>query len=159
MLPPTKKYKKHSDFKVLFLYPNLVMSALAPQGIGYLSAILKQEDFTVELFDTTFYTSDLSSNVNDEKVLMSKVRPFDWEEGNIRPKTSDMLEDFKKKVDDFCYSVKAIGKFLDEDGKKKVGVYIVLDKPEQLNQPSFFKALEEIIEMSEKTNRFLIKTF
>lgn len=101
MLPPTEKYKKHSDFKVLFLYPNLVMSALAPQGIGYLSAILKQEDFTVELFDTTFYTSDLSSNVNDEKVLMSKVRPFDWEEKNIRPKTSDMLEDFKKKVDEF----------------------------------------------------------
>ena len=48
---------------------------------------------------------------------------------------------------------------MEEDGKKKVGVYIVLDKPEQLNQPSFFKALEEIIEMSEKTNRFLIKTF
>jgi len=68
-------------------------------------------------------------------------------------------ENFKKKVDDFCYSIKAVGKFLDEDGKKKVGVYIVLDKPEHLNQPSFFKALEEIIQMSEKMNRFLIKTF
>ena len=66
---------------------------------------------------------------------------------------------FKKKVDDFCYSIKAVSKFLDEDGKKKVGVYIILDKQEQLNQPFFFKALEEIIEMSEKTNRFLIKTF
>ena len=66
---------------------------------------------------------------------------------------------FKKKIDDFCYSIKAVGKFLDEDGKKKVGVYIILDKQEQLNQPSFFKALEEIIEMTEKTNRFLIKTF
>ena len=68
-------------------------------------------------------------------------------------------ENFKKKIDDFCYSIKAVGKFLEEDGKKKVGVYIILDKQEQLNQPSFFKALEEIIEMSEKTNRFLIKTF
>ena len=68
-------------------------------------------------------------------------------------------ENIKKKVVNFCYSIKAVGKFLDEDGKKKVGVFIVLDKPEQLNQPSFFKALEEIIEMSEKTNRFLIKTF
>ena len=29
-------------------------------------------------------------------------------------------ENFKKKVDDFCYSIKAVGKFLDEDGKKKV---------------------------------------
>ena len=68
-------------------------------------------------------------------------------------------ENFKKKIDDFCYSIKAVGKFLEEDGKKKVGVYIILDKQEQINQLSFFKALEEIIEMSEKTNRFLIKTF
>ena len=66
-------------------------------------------------------------------------------------------DNFKQKIDDFCYSIKAIHKFLEEDGKKKVGVYIVLDKQEQLNQPSFFKALQEIIEMSEKTNRFLIK--
>ena len=65
-------------------------------------------------------------------------------------------EKIKTKIADFCYSIKAVHKFLDENGKKMVGVYIVLDKPEQLNQPSFFKALEEIIEMSEKTNRFLI---
>ena len=66
-------------------------------------------------------------------------------------------ENYKKKIDDFCYSIKAVHKFLDEDGKKKVGVYIVLDKQEQLNQPAFFKTLQEITEMSEKTNRFLIK--
>ena len=66
-------------------------------------------------------------------------------------------ENFKQKIDDFCYSIKAVHKFLDEDGKKRVGVYIVLDKQEQLNQPAFFKTLQEITEMSEKTNRFLIK--
>ena len=66
-------------------------------------------------------------------------------------------ENYKKKIDDFCYSIKAIHKFLDENGKKMIGIYIVLDKQEQLNQPSFFKTLEEITEMSEKTNRFLIK--
>jgi len=66
-------------------------------------------------------------------------------------------ENYKKKIDDFCYSIKAVHKFLDEDGKKIVGIYIVLDKQEQLNQPSFFKTLEEITKMSEKTNRFLIK--
>ena len=66
-------------------------------------------------------------------------------------------ENYKKKIDDFCYSIKAVHKFLDEDGKKMVGVYIVLDKQEQLNQPSFFKTIQEITEMSEKTNRFLIK--
>ena len=65
----------------------------------------------------------------------------------------------KKKIADFCYSIKAVHKFLDENGKKMVGVYIVLDKQEQLNQPYFLNALHEITEMSEKTNRFLIKAF
>ena len=68
-------------------------------------------------------------------------------------------EKIKSKIADFCYSIKAIHKFLDEDGKKKVGVYIVLDKQEQLNQPFFMETLQNVIEMSEKTNRFLIKTF
>ena len=68
-------------------------------------------------------------------------------------------EKIKTKVANFCYSIKAVHKFLDENGKKMVGVYIVLDKPEQLNQPFFIKTLQEIIEMSEKTNRFLIKAF
>ena len=68
-------------------------------------------------------------------------------------------EKIKSKIADFCYSIKAIHKFLDEDCKKKVGVYIVLDKQEQLNQPFFMETLQNVIEMSEKTNRFLIKTF
>ena len=68
-------------------------------------------------------------------------------------------EKIKSKITDFCYSIKAVHKFLDEDGKKKVGVYIVLDKQEQLNQPFFMETLQNVIEMSEKTNRFLIKAF
>ena len=68
-------------------------------------------------------------------------------------------EKIKTKLADFCYSIKAVHKFLDENGKKMVGVYIVLDKPEQLNQPFFIKTLQEMTEMSEKTNRFLIKAF
>ena len=68
-------------------------------------------------------------------------------------------EKIKSKIADFCYSIKAVHKFLDEDGKKMVGIYIVLDKPEQLNQPFFITTLQEIVEMSEKTNRFLIKAF
>ena len=68
-------------------------------------------------------------------------------------------EKIKTKIADFCYSIKAIHKFLDEDGKKKAGIYIVLDKQKQLNQEFFMKTLENIIEMSEQTNRFLIKAF
>ena len=68
-------------------------------------------------------------------------------------------ENFEKKITDFCYSIKAINKFFDEDGKKKVGVYIVLDKKEQLNQPNFIATLPKIIEASEKTAQFLYKAF
>ncbi len=66
---------------------------------------------------------------------------------------------FEKKMTDFCQSIQAINKFFDEDGMKKVGVYIVLDKKEQLNQPSFIATLPKIIEVSEKTAQFLYKSF
>ena len=68
-------------------------------------------------------------------------------------------ENFEKKITEFCYSIKAIKKFFDEEGKKKVGVYIVLDKKEQLNQPSFTKTLAQIMEISDKTSQFLYKAF
>ena len=73
--------------------------------------------------------------------------------------TGNEKENFEKKITDFCYSIKAINKFFDEDGKKKVGVYIVLDKKEQLNQPIFTKTLIKIIEMSDKTRKFLYMVF
>ena len=71
----------------------------------------------------------------------------------------DEQKKIKNKMADFCYSIKAVHKFLDENGKKMLGIYIILDKPEHLNQPFFIKTLQEIVEMSEKTNRFLIKAF
>ncbi|MGB0681411.1 MAG: B12-binding domain-containing radical SAM protein [Magnetovibrionaceae bacterium] len=94
-------YKAPADFRVLFVYPNIQMSALAPQGIGYLSAMLKREGFQCDLFDSTFYTSDISSDTNEEKVHLSIVRPFSWKERGIEPKTSDMAGDFRKMVDDY----------------------------------------------------------
>ena len=68
-------------------------------------------------------------------------------------------ENFEKKMTDFCYSIQVVNKIFDEDGMKKVGVYIVLDKKEQLNQPSFMTTLTKIIEISEKTAQFLYKSF
>ena len=68
-------------------------------------------------------------------------------------------ENFEQKITDFCYSIKAGNKFFDEDGKKKVGVYVVLDKKEQLVQPFFMETLLKIVEMSDKTNQFLHKSF
>ena len=55
--------------------------------------------------------------------------------------TDEEKANFEQRVADYCYSIKAVHKFLDENGKKMVGIYIVLDKPEQLNQPFFIKTL------------------
>ena len=68
-------------------------------------------------------------------------------------------ERFEKKVADYCYSIQAIHRFLDENGKKIVGVYAVLDKEEQLNQVDFTETIQKVVEMSDKTTQFLTKTF
>ena len=94
-------YKKPEDFKVLFLYPNIQMSALAPQSIGYLSAVLKREGYSVRLFDSTFYASGLTTDTNEEKVAMSIVRPFSWKERGIETKSSNMVRDFVHAVEEY----------------------------------------------------------
>jgi hypothetical protein len=66
---------------------------------------------------------------------------------------------FERKVGDFCYSIQAISKMITEDGKQKVGVFVVLDDKTDINQQSFFDAIDRVSEMYEKTSRFLLKTF
>ena len=68
-------------------------------------------------------------------------------------------EKFEKKVSDFCYSIQAINKIITEDGKQKVGVYIVLDDKENINQQTMLDAIDKVSEKHEKTSRFLMKTF
>ena len=43
--------------KVLFIYPNHKGMNMLPPAIGLLSACLKREGHTVQLFDTTHYNS------------------------------------------------------------------------------------------------------
>ncbi|MBS1268854.1 MAG: hypothetical protein MAG458_01588 [Nitrosopumilus sp.] len=73
--------------------------------------------------------------------------------------SEDEKKKFEQKVSDFCYSLQAISKMITEDGKQKVGVYVVLDDKENINQQTVFDAIERVSEMHEKTSRFLLKTF
>lgn len=86
------------DFRILFLYPNIQMCALMPTGVALLSAMLKREGFTVDLFDCTFYKNPLNVNY---PFYQSSLRPFDWEEKGVRFFERDLVADFQKKVDDF----------------------------------------------------------
>lgn len=66
---------------------------------------------------------------------------------------------FKASIKDFCDSIGAIQRVFREDGKVVVGVYVVLDKVDTFTQQIIMDAIAQVIELGEKTNRFIIKTF
>jgi len=66
---------------------------------------------------------------------------------------------FEKKIAEFCNSIQAISRIITEDGKQKVGVFVVLDDKESINQQTVFDAINRVSELHEKTSRFLMKTF
>jgi len=68
-------------------------------------------------------------------------------------------EKFEKKVSDYCYSIQAINKIITEDGKQKVGVYVVMDDKKNINQQTMLEAIDSVSEKYDKTARFLLKTF
>ena len=88
------------------------------------------------------------------KVIMKNSQISRYLEFNAEEK-----EKFEKKVADFCYSIQAINKIITEDGKQKVGVYVVMDDKENINQQTMLDAIDKVSEIHEKTSRFLLKTF
>ena len=72
---------------------------------------------------------------------------------------SEEKERFEKKVGAYCYSIQAIHKMIEEDGKQKIGVYVILDDKVEINQQNLFDAVNRVSVMHEKTERFLLKTF
>jgi hypothetical protein len=68
-------------------------------------------------------------------------------------------EKFENKVNDFCNSIQVINKMITEDGKQKVGVYVVMDDKENINQQTMLDSIDDISEKYDKTSRFLLKTF
>ncbi|MDH3279466.1 MAG: DUF2299 domain-containing protein [Nitrosopumilus sp.] len=88
------------------------------------------------------------------KVIMKNSQISRYLEFNAEEK-----EKFEKKVADFCYSIQAINKIITEDGKQKVGVYVVMDDKENINQQTMLDAIDKVSEIHEKTSRYLLKTF
>lgn len=64
---------------------------------------------------------------------------------------------WEEKIKDFCDSIHAISRNVFEDGKQKVGVYIVLEN--DINQQVLLDTLDRVAAMHEKTARFVMKTF
>ena len=95
----------NKKLKILFLYPNLNMSTLVPNAISILTATLKQAGFNnIDLFDTTFYQSDYQSDglsKDEDRVKVGQVQPFNFDERDVKLKSTDMYKDFVEKVNKF----------------------------------------------------------
>jgi len=73
--------------------------------------------------------------------------------------TDSEHEKFHDSVKDFCDSIYAISKIFKEDGKVVIQVFVVLDKVERFTQELVIETINKVIEMGEKVNRFVLKTF
>ena len=73
--------------------------------------------------------------------------------------TESEHEKFHSSVKDYCDSIYAINKIFKEDGKVAIEVFVVLDKVGQFTQELIIGTISKVIDMSEKVNRFVLKTF
>jgi anaerobic magnesium-protoporphyrin IX monomethyl ester cyclase len=91
-------WKKPSEFKVLLVYPNIQQSAMMPYSMGLFTALLHQQGYDVQLFDSSFYVEELTSvNVH----YRSFVKQFDWLDRDVRFHRTAMREDFCAQVERF----------------------------------------------------------
>ena len=65
--------------KILFIYPNTFGMNMLPPAIATFSAILKQEGHKVQVFDTTYYSTDHGNNSDGTKEQGLNVVPFSEE--------------------------------------------------------------------------------
>jgi len=94
------------EFKVLFIYPNLQGMNMLPPAIALFSRILKNNGFSVGLFDTTYYkVGEFDSDKEKEKHLA--VRPFDISQ-KVTLKKTNMFDDLEILMDSFQPDLVAI---------------------------------------------------
>jgi len=88
---------------VLFIYPNTFGMNMLPPAIATFSAILKQHNHKVEVFDTTYYAVDYGIDSDGSKERNLNVIPFskEMEKRNMRIKDTSWKDDLKKQVNKF----------------------------------------------------------
>ena len=81
-----------NNYKVLFLYPNERHVSIVPPSLAILSAILKREKITVDLFDTSLYpTEGLDSDeIREKNLSVRAVKSSD----KVQLKHTDKFTDF-----------------------------------------------------------------
>jgi len=92
--------KNPKDMKVLIVYPNLPLMLIPSIAVALFTSIFKKQGYQADLFETTYYMSDEATNTK-ARVERLQARKFDVvKELDIVIK-SDMLGDFRRKVEEF----------------------------------------------------------
>jgi len=87
-------------FRVLITYPNLTMMLVPSLAIGIFTRVLKEQKYSVDLFDTTHYVSEENSSPQN-RVKFLQAREFDeTNDLGVRIK-QDLTGDFVKKIESF----------------------------------------------------------
>ena len=87
--------------RVLFIYPNTFGMNMLPPAIALLSAILKQNDHKVALFDATYYSFDYGVDSDGAKADRLNVGPFETGSLGIKMRDSDWRDDLDAQVESF----------------------------------------------------------
>jgi len=86
--------------KVLLLYPNLRGMYIMPTAVAIFSALLKQDNHEVRLFDTTYWEFPEEGLVNHDKYKAAtlQVQPYQKAKKQVPLYTTNVYEDFNQEV-------------------------------------------------------------
>ncbi|WP_342305948.1 radical SAM protein [Methanolobus sp. ZRKC5] len=89
------------DFRILFVYPNVMLQNMMPINLSLLSACLKEAGFNnVKLFDTTLYRTQEKSG-DEIRAEFLQLRKWNMDEVGIQIKETDVYDDFEKVIDSY----------------------------------------------------------
>ncbi len=94
--------------KVLFIYPNTYGMNMLPPAIALFSALLKQHNHQVEVFDATYYQTDYGIDSDGTKMGFLNVAPYDMDGRGINLRNTDWRQDLKTQIDTFQPNLIAI---------------------------------------------------
>ena len=104
----TKQVPIRKGINVLFIYPNTYGMNMLPPAIAIFTSILKENGHNVDIFDTTYYSTDYGLDSDGSKIDRLNVVPFKMQDKGIKLKTTDWKTDIRSKVKKFKPNLIAI---------------------------------------------------
>ena len=92
--------KTYRSTRVLFINPMTGIDGFLPIGLSSLIAVLRENDFPVNIFDTTYYkTTDYDDRKKNERV--GEYLPVDMSKYGVEKVEKDYIKDMNDKIKEF----------------------------------------------------------